>query len=188
VGEEEPFLIRSNNPPIKEQVMRAAVLITLIVLSFASPAAAQREFGVIDNERVVSESKQGRRILQELEQFREAGERQFSTLQLQISNLRQRIIEGASFLGADELARLQAELDAKLVELAELSERLQRDIQKLSNERLEELNDTALGAIEDVRRSQNIGIVISRTAGGLVYFEPEFDITDLVIARMEVLD
>lgn len=164
----------------------AAWCLALAVLSAAAGAQqAPLKVAVIDVQRLLTDSAEGKQAMEQLKALGESKKQQIEGLQGDITELRNRLAEGRLSLSEERQDQLEKDLQTKLVDL--------RRVQEDANRELEQAQDKALGAIEakvipliaTIAEEQGYTMVFNKYQSGLLYATDSIDITDAVLTRFD---
>ncbi len=160
-------------------VALALLAVTSLLPGVALAQDTATRVAVVDVERIVTESEPGRQRSATLESLQDQLQSEGERLQGEAAALRQRIEESD---GADP--GLQQQLDEKMAEINEFSQRATRDLSERSQTVLQELEQIVMPVIEAIGEEGGYTVVFRKFESGILYVVPQVDITDQVIARV----
>lgn len=174
---------------IDNNLVRA--LLTLVVAGgIAGTATAQEapsrdsvKIAVIESERIVAESAEGRAALESLRELREQKMEEGQRLQQEITSLRQRIDEGGNALSEDRRDELRKEYEDKVIAFRRFQDDADRELSKRRDETLAKIEKEVLEVIHEIGREGDYTIIMNKFQSGLVYADDAIDITDQVVER-----
>jgi outer membrane protein len=197
----------SLHPWIRNACRRARAAAALLLLgvlapapSMAQPAAAQpkaptaakvqspaasgpTKVAVIDVERILLESKRGKKALAEIDTLRKQKQQEKDSMQKEIADLRQKIKDGQLSLSEGKLADLKKQLEDKLIALQRFQDDAQRDLSKKRDDVLDQIEKSVFPVINKIGAEGGYTLIFNKYRSGLVYASDAVDITEQVIAR-----
>ncbi|MDX1632290.1 MAG: OmpH family outer membrane protein [Thermoanaerobaculia bacterium] len=141
------------------------------------------KIAVIESERIVAESAEGRAALESLRQLRDQKMQEGQQLQQEIVTLRQRLDEAGNALSQEKQAELRQELEDKTIALRRFQDDADRELAKERDETLAKIEKEVLEVIHEIGREGGYTIIMNKYQSGLVYADDAIDITDRVIER-----
>ena len=172
-------------------IMTRRIVIALVAAGLlAVPAIAQsaQKLAVIDVNRIMTDSKRGKAVLEELEKFQADRSAQLKILNDELVDLQRRFQEGRLSLAEDKLAELQAQIEDRTRALQRAQEDAQRELQKRRNDDIQKVENEVFPVINAVGREFGYTLIFNKYQSGLVYADDQVDITDLVIQRLDASD
>jgi outer membrane protein len=164
---------------------RLAGLAALIALSLPLAAAAQEvKIAFVDREKALFSTEQGKKARAELQSKVTAAKSQLQPMADEIQKL-QSELEAKKFVLAQEALR---DMQAKMLELQNRYESKGKELEnqlKIDQARLvAPLEDRLKATIEAVGKEQGYSLILERQVPGLIYYAREaHDITDAVVTR-----
>jgi len=159
------------------------VMLVVLMVAAAVPAAAQMKIAVIDVQRVVTESDPGKEALQHLKVLQDQKIEEGRAVQLELDELRDRFNKQRFTLAEDKLEALTKEMEDKGIDLKRFQDDAQRDLEDARRRALDGLEQQIMPIINDVGKEQGITLIFNKFQSGLVYADESIDITDDVILR-----
>lgn len=160
-------------------------LLLLGGLAVSIPAAAQQKIGVIDTRRIVIESNTGKTAMEQLNQIQQQKQQDLEAKQQEVEQLRNRLNEGRLSLAEDRLQEMQAELEAKVVELRRFQEDAAAELERRRGTALKAIEEKVMPVINQVGEEQGYAMIFNKFESGLVFADEAVDITSLVIQRLD---
>jgi outer membrane protein len=165
------------------------LMAALASIAAGNPLAAQDstsgKIAVFNADRVMAESEPGQQALAIFNQLRDQRVAELQVQQDEINTLQQQAVTAVP--GTPDAARLQRDLEDRLV----LFDRLQQDVQQELGQRQ---NDLTLGITEMVAQIIDVlgqegeyALIFNTLQSGLVYVDPTLDLTDEIIQRVNAL-
>ncbi|MCB1032940.1 MAG: OmpH family outer membrane protein [Acidobacteria bacterium] len=159
-------------------------LLALTLVAGSLPALAQTKIGVIDVEKLVSESPKGKDARTEMEKLRDSKRVELEGRRQELLDLRKRIEDGRLSLAAEKLQELQEEMESKAVTLKRAEDDANREIQRKGEKLMSDIEQQILPLIQKVGKEQGFTVIMNKYQSGLLYADPAIDITQSVIDSM----
>lgn len=171
--------------------MLALVFSALALTAIAAPPAPAVAAGVttleriaiVDVQRCIMETKEGRRAKKELEDTFARGQaridRKAKDLQKRFTDLQAK----APMLSQSELQKRGLELQRKQAELQELSAKLQQDVMEKEALLTEKIYAKVADIVAQVALEEKIQVVLVRSEMTVLWAKPKLDLTNRVIVR-----
>ena len=163
-----------------------ALLAALALVAVGTPLAAQDvdglKIGVFNADRVLAESDPGQQALALFNQLRDQRVGELQVQQNEINSLQQQAATAAP--GSLESARLQRELEDRLLRLDRLQEDVQQELGMRQNELTVEITELVSQIISSMGQEEGYTIIFNTLQSGLVFVSPTLDLTDEIIQRV----
>ncbi len=163
---------------------RLALVLTAVLASPAALAATPTKVAVVDLNRVVAESPQGKAAIDKLNAERTDKQRELVAQQKDLRAMEERINRDGAIMAEAE----RADLEARYRTLGQRIERRSAEINEdLNARRQEELNRVQRAVLNEIRafaKENGYDVVLGP---GVVYAAPETDITEGVKKRLEAI-
>ncbi len=153
-----------------------------LTLGYAANAFAELIVGVVDMRSAI-EKTESDGVLKKLKKETETRQNKLKASEKKILAFQQDIKENGAMLSQEKMAEKANEYQQMLVDL-------QKEMQTYEQE-LAELQAKLLGGVQkkmaeisaDIAKERKIDLLLERNEGGVVYFQPSFDITEELIKR-----
>ncbi len=168
-----------------------AALAVAAAVAAGQPAAGQTptgqsvKMGVIDVEKILTESASGKVVIATLEQFQKQKASELEAQKARYTELRGRFTEGRLSLAEDKLAEMQKQLEDLETELRRSTEDAQREFQKKQETAFGEVERKVMPIIAQVGEELGYTMIFNKFQSGLVYADDSLDITGEVIKRFD---
>lgn len=182
----------STSPNLRARTSRwvgCAALISVLALGAAGTAAAQTapKLGVIDVERILTDSVSGKKALEELTKLRDQKNNELQSKRTEVEQLRARFTESRLTLAEDKLAEMERQLEDLALVLRRAQDDAQRDVQKRQQEEFGRIEREVMPIIQTVGKENGFTLIFNKFQGGLVFADDSVDVTDLVIERFNAV-
>lgn len=153
-------------------------------LLFIAPSVQAEEtlkIGIVDLQRVITESKTVDFYRQKLGKDAEAMKSLFFDKQNAARQIDERLQKDGSRLQSGERNSLQEKLQGEMKELQRMKEDMELDLKKADRELSERSLKDINMVIEQIYENENYSIIFEKSAAGVIKFRSTLDITDKVI-------
>lgn len=170
---------------------RLLAITAALVWVFSSgntPAMAQAtptRIGVVDTEKVLTQSTAGKGALAQLKKLQEGLEQKGNQMVTEVKQLQAELQNGPASMSQSKLAEMTKQLDDKKAALQGYQEKAQKELAKARDQTLGELDKKITPVISAVGKEMGLAAVFRKFESGLLYADDSIDITDKVIARVD---
>ncbi len=167
--------------------MSRVALVVALALSILVPthALAAEVLGYVDMQKVLEESKLGKRLQDELrEEFGPRGET-MATEEQEIRKLQQSLERDAPLMSADQVSKQEAEVQKRIEAFQEKANAIQQEIMKVQQTKSREIIGPARDSITAVAKKKKIGMVVEPGMSGLLYIDETLDLTPEIIKHLD---
>lgn len=159
-------------------------LLTVLAVSLPAQAADASKMGIVDMQRVVANSRDGKAAEKKLNDLLTKKREQFKPQEEQFQKLRGEL-ESQQFVLSPEA------LEERQIELAQLKSKLERDLQAAQEEvqierrkMLAPLLRRIQEVIAAIGKTEGFVMIVERQQPGVLYFNESLDITEMVIKNL----
>ena len=139
---------------------------------------------VVDLERVVMQSADGKALQARLGQFQESVQTEGEAKTKAARDIRQRIADGANSLSEEKLNQLQKDLEDAQIDLRRFQDDKQREGQKMQTEGLRAIELKLKPVFEKIQEEAGYDLILNNVGGVVVHAAEKIDITQQVIERL----
>jgi len=157
------------------------VMLAVIVMAMAMPAAAQSKIAVIDVQRVVTESDPGKEVMQNLRVLSDAKAQEGQALQQQMTTLQDQFNKQRFTVSEQRQAEMSKEIEDTQIAIRRFQDDAQRELQEAQRRELGGLEERILPIINQVGQAEGYTLIFNKFQSGLVYADEAVDVTDRVI-------
>jgi len=162
-----------------------AVFAPAPVVQAAEPVEELERVALLDLQRCLTQTKEGKRAKKELERTFAKGqlriEKKAKTLEQSFRDLQAK----APMLAQAELMKRQQELMAAEQEVQQLSAELERKVANDEAQLTETIYEKVEEIVKQVALEDKLQVVLVRSQLNIMYFNPQLDITNRVIVRYD---
>ncbi len=158
-------------------------LVALILLGAFVFAQSSTKIAVINPQKVLQNSIEGKKIVKKLQNLQKAKQDKINRMRRELNNLEQKLqTQGFTMSDAARLD-LQKKIDSKKASIQQEIKAAQMDIQYQSNKLLGQITKELEPIIKKIRKERGITIIFDVTRAGIIDMDKAIDITDIVIQR-----
>jgi len=179
----------SNVRRVSGRLLRGGLIAIAIVLvaGLGTPRAEAQagKIGVIDVQRLVTDSVAGKEALARLKKLQDEKIAQGKAKNDEIEGLRKRLNEGRLSLADDKITELEKQLEDKITGLRRFQEDAEREFNKSRESAFGDIERRVFPVIEQVGKEAGYAFIFNKFQSGLVYASEGADITDQIIQRFD---
>ncbi len=168
------------------RILSKSVLISVIlifVLAPASWAAEKNKIGVIDFQKILETSNAG---IAAQKKISEQGKKMETELQgkgKEIDTLQKKLERESMVMSKEARDDKQREIRIKINDAKTLEAKYRKKIKQVRAEMIQKIEKDVFDLTQKIAKDGGYQLVLEKRAGGVVYFEPSWEITDLIIER-----
>lgn len=147
-----------------------------------SLAADVAKIGVIDLQRVIETSDQGKSAQAQIKKQKDALEEDLKQKGAEIEQIRQRLERESMVMSKEAREEKEREARIKLNDFKGLQKRYRSELQKLEKDLIEQLKDDVFTLVAEIGKKGGYLLIISKI--GVLYSPQTIDITDQLIKRL----
>jgi outer membrane protein len=159
------------------------IIITAAFFAFQHNAwaADQLRIGVLDIQRCIAESNEGKRISASLQKDLEAMQQRYNEAQQELSELQEEIEKQSLMLSLDAKENKQKEYNKKVRDLNYLAQDLNEEASKSQDDAKRAILMELEVIVQGVAIEQNLDLILEKLGSGVLFYTESLDITDQVI-------
>jgi len=163
-----------------------SVLIMAAVFLFQhnALAAGASKIGVLNIQRCINESNEGKRISESLKKEIESMQQRYDKAQKELAELQKEIEKQSLMLSLDAKENKQKEYNKKSRELNYLNQDLSEEASKAEQNAKQRVLQVLDEIIKNIAKQDNIDLIIEKSSPGLLFSSEALDITDQVIKEL----
>lgn len=163
----------------------AAGVLTVAGFGVSAAEAQAGKIGVIDVQRLVTDSVAGKQALAGLKKLQDEKIAQGKAKSDEIEALRKRLNDGRLSLADDKIAELEKQVEDKITGLRRFQEDAEREFNKSREAAFGDIEKRVFPVIEQVGRESGFAFIFNKYQSGLVYAADGTDVTDQIIQRFD---
>jgi outer membrane protein len=143
--------------------------------------AASTRIGYVDVQKVIVRSVAGVAAREQLEREKVTMQKDVDNRRTEVDKLREEMDKKGLVLSAEARREKDETLQRKVRDLRRLAEDLEKELQKKEQQATQRILQELTGVIEKMGKERGFLLIVERRSGGVIYGDPENDITDEVI-------
>ncbi len=159
-------------------ILAVAVLFIQLGVSAAEPI----KIGVIDFQRCIQESNEGKRISESLKNKQTEMQKDVDKKQQELVDMQKDMEKQSLMLSADAKSEREKVFEKKKRDLQYLMQDLNEEMKKLESDARISILTTINTVVDTIAKQQKFDLIAERS--NIMYFSKELDITDQVIAEL----
>lgn len=162
---------------------RSFVFIVILFFScvFISNAQAEIKIGVVDLFKVLNESEEGKKSINELQSMVDSRQKSLEEKQKKIQALKEEYDKKKSVLNEEARKSKEEEIERLSRDLQRTAADYQVELQKKQNEITQSMIKDIRIVINEFAQKEGYNIVLERAEQFIIYITPNIDITDKII-------
>jgi outer membrane protein len=142
------------------------------------------KYAFVNLQQVAAQSNDGRAAAEKLKAFQDQKTRELQDKQKTLQAAQQKLDSGGSVLSDAARTQLQSDIDRQQRDLQRLSEDANQDVQNLAQQVEEDFTRKVLPVVSKVAQEKQVHFVFNANQSGLIWAEPGMDLTAEVISAM----
>ena len=167
------------------RILKLALIFANLSVFFVgniSVAANVAKIGLIDLQRVIETSDQGKSAQAQIKKQKDKMEADLKQKGAEIEQIRQRLEREAMVMGKEAREEKEREARIKLNDFKILQKRYRSELQNLEKKLIEQLKDDVFVLVTEIGKKEGYLLIISKI--GVLYSPSSIDITDQLIKRL----
>lgn len=156
-----------------------------LVMSFSVAAMAEVKIGLVDMQKAIQESTEGKKAKKELENDFNKKKKDLEKMEADLKKKKEDFDKKALVLSDDVKAKKQQELQVEFGKYQEAVGKNQMEIQKHEHELTSPIISKIRRVIEDIAKKENYTVVLEKSEQLALYSAREIDLTDRVIKDLD---
>lgn len=161
------------------------MFVTALLLSpaLASGAAAQAKIGVVDLQRAMNETEDGRQAKARLQRLFKSRQKTLDQRQKKLEKMKQDIERQKDVLSRDALQKRMETYQESFVQLQTTYVEYQRELAQKEAELTKVIIERMQAILRRIGQAQGYQLIVEVNEGGVIWSPNNQDLTDLVIQR-----
>lgn len=152
------------------------------VLFFVNFANAEIKIGVVDLYRVLNESEEGKKAINELQNMADSRQKTLEDKQKKIQTLKEEYDKKKAVLSEDARKTKEEEIERLVRDLQRTQADYQVEFQKKYNEINQSMLKEIIQIINEYAKKEGYKLILPKADMSIIYSTPEIEITDKIIA------
>ncbi|MCG6898201.1 MAG: OmpH family outer membrane protein [Thiocapsa sp.] len=167
--------------------MTRPLLVLMLLLTFVIPTQAvlAADLGFVDMQKVLEESKLGKRLQEQLRTEFEPRGQEMAREENEIRELQKTLERDGALMSADQVGKKEAEIKTRIDAFQEKAKGIQQELLKAQQEKSREIIAPARDSIKAIANKKKLGMVVEPGMTGLLYLDQGLDITADVIKHLD---
>lgn len=168
----------------------SGILITILALFFLQPgvfAAEPVKIGILDLQRIITESNEGKRIQERLLNKKRQMQEELDKKGNEVNEMQKEIEKQSLMLNMDAKEDRQKELEKKRRDLNYFIQDINEELKKAENDARSEILKVIMTVVDTIAKKDKFDLIHERTGGGVLYIAPALDITEEAIRELNKL-
>lgn len=157
-------------------------LILGFIMTFYTPSYAELKVGVVDLYRVLNESEEGKKAVNELQSMLDSRQKTLEEKQKKIQTLKEEYDKKKAVLSEDARKSKEEEIERLGRELQRTAADYQVELQKKQNEITQSMLKEIRQIINEFAQKEGYSLILEKAEQLIIYTTKEVDITDKIIA------
>ncbi|HSO84374.1 OmpH family outer membrane protein [Thiocapsa sp.] len=165
---------------------RSALLVALaLFIIVPTHALAAEVLGYVDMQKVLEESKLGKRLQDQLREEFEPRGQEMAAEEQEIRKLQQTLERDGPLMSADQVSKQEADVQKRIAAFQEKANGIQQEIMKVQQAKSREIIGPARDSISAVAKKNKIGMVVEPGMSGVLYLDEKLDLTAEVVKHLD---
>jgi len=167
--------------------MTRLFLFVALSLSIILPAhaASNTSIGYVDMQKVLEESKLGKRLQEQLRKEFEPRGKELAVEEQEIQRMQQSLERDKPLMSKDQAAKKEKEIKSRIEAYQKKALPIQQELMKIQQEKGREIIAPAREAVNTVAKKKKLGMVVERGLAGMMYIDASLEITAEVIKQLD---
>lgn len=164
-------------------MMNKTILAAVLLAAAGAAGAADLKIAVVDPMQAISETKQAKKLIADLEKDLGGERGQLAKLEGELKTCEQKMKTDAATMSTTALAKFRAECETKYREYQNLGQSMQKIVSERQQSIMSELAPRFQTALSAIVKEGGYEMVVQREA--MLHFNPNFDLTSRVTSKMD---
>ncbi len=166
-----------------KQRKRVVFGLMAVLMLWAMPLAAAdvAKIGIIDFQRVLTESTAGQTVQARIQEKGREMEKRLVTLGQEIEALSEQISRDAMVMSKEKREEKQRDLEIKKYDFQSMQKKFQMELREMENGEVKKLQDDIFGLAETIGKKEGYLLILEKSAA--VYYPAAIDMTDSLIEK-----
>jgi outer membrane protein len=143
------------------------------------------KIGVVDSQKVLENSIEGKRIMAQLEEKDKQNRDALTKMDDEIRRLETKLSTQRLTLTQEAMAQLSSDIERKRTERKRYTEDTYTEMQELTGRLFNRIQSELMPIIEQIGKEKNVDIIFDLARSGAIYYNPTIDLTQDVITAYD---
>ncbi len=158
-------------------------------LAVAAPARAEVKIGVVEPQKVLDDTKAGKKIKDSLQEYVKARQKVIDMEEDELKKMEEDLVKQGAVLSPDAKKDKEEKFRQKMVDYQRKVQQLNQEVQVKKKETLDEFNKSLEQVIRGIADREKITLVVEKGDNGagalIIYSHPSLDLTERVIKELD---
>ncbi len=172
------------NASLRTRTLVALAAAFAAFLSAGAAAAADKPLAVIDSQRIATEYDAARDAQEQYQKFLRELQLEVDEKERALTAMAEEIESQKMLLGQDALATKVQQFEQKKAEYMQFREGIDQRAEQEYTAKINPILAQVTTIVERIGKEKGIGIVVDSSALAVIYINPDYDLTDEVLAAL----
>jgi outer membrane protein len=173
-----------------KKMCSAAIVAAILVWGWTAPSsAAELKIGVLEPQKVLDGTKNGKKIKDSLQEYLKSRQRIIDLEEEELKKMEEDLVKQSAVLSAEAKKDKEETFRKRYMEYQRKVNQLTQEVQAKKKEVLEEFNKSLEQIVKGIADKDRLTLVVEKGDNGagalVVYSHPSLDITDRVIKELD---
>ena len=173
-----------------KKMCSAAIVAAILVWGWTAPSsAAELKLGVLEPQKVLDGTKNGKKIKDSLQEYLKSRQRIIDLEEEELKKMEEDLVKQSAVLSAEAKKDKEETFRKRYMEYQRKVNQLTQEVQAKKKEVLEEFNKSLEQIVKGIADKDRLTLVVEKGDNGagalVVYSHPSLDITDRVIKELD---
>lgn len=168
--------------------MMISLSLVFLLIGFVAPeyasAADKRPLGVVDSQRIAEEYEAAKDAYEQYQKFLRELEMEVIDREKTLTALAEELESQKMLLGPDALATKAQQFEQKRAEYFQFRESIEQKAEAEYKAKISPLLDQVKTIVERIGKEKGYGLVVDSASLAVLYIDPDFDLTNDVLAAL----
>jgi len=162
----------------------ALVLVAGVLAPVGASASVDKPLAVIDTQRIAEEYEAAKDAQEQYQKFLEGLQQEVDQREKELTDMAEEIESQKMLLGEDALATKMQQFEQKKAEYFQFHEGIDQKAEAEYKTRISPILDQIKTIVERIGKEKGYGLIIDAAAVSVLYLDPDFDLTNDVLAAL----
>ena len=173
---------------MKKSLWLSLIISVIVSFSALSSAQEQKRIGLIDLQRCIQESEEGQKAFEELKRKKDDLQKRLDVKEKELLDLRKELEKQAMMLSMDAQEDRKKTIERKTRELEFLLKDSNEEMRKVQEKEQTRILKELEKVIEKLGSEGNYIMILEKRAGGVLYWNKTYDLTDEVVKAYDQMN
>ncbi len=169
---------------ISGSTLLALAILTTSLAAGSAWAGPDRPLAVIDSQRIASEYEAARDAQEQYQKYLKELQKDVDLQEKELTSLADEIESQKMLLGEDALATKMQQFEQKKAKYFQFRDGIDKKAEQEYNTRITPILDQIKTIVERIGKEKGYGLIIDAAAVSVLYLDPDYDLTNDVLAAL----